>query len=57
MTDESVMKNRLANSVDFDETARYEPSYLDLHCLLKGLMDFVCFELRLKGPVKNISFM
>ena len=25
--------NRLANSVDPDETAHYEPSHLDLHCL------------------------
>ena len=23
----------MANSVDPDETARYEPSHLDLHCL------------------------
>ena len=26
-------KIRMANSVDPDETARYEPSHLDLHCL------------------------
>ena len=31
-------KNRMANSVDSadpDETANYEPSYLDIHCLQK----------------------
>ena len=27
------IKNRIANSVDPDETARYKPSHLDLHCL------------------------
>ena len=27
------MKNGMANNVDPDEKARYEPSYLDLHCL------------------------
>ena len=27
------IQNRLANSVDPDETARYEPSHLDLQCL------------------------
>ena len=26
-------KNGMVNSVDPDETARYEPSHLDLHCL------------------------
>ena len=37
------IKNRMANSVDPDEMAHYELSYLDLHCwqnrsiLLKGL--------------------
>ena len=25
----------MANSIDPDETARYEPSHLDLHCLQK----------------------
>ena len=25
--------NRIANSVELDETARYEPSHLILHCL------------------------
>ena len=29
--------NKLANSVDPDETAHYEPSHLDLHCLHKYL--------------------
>ena len=27
------IRNRIANSVDPDEMARYEQSYLDLHCL------------------------
>ena len=26
-------KNRMANSVDPDETARHEPSHPELHCL------------------------
>ena len=30
---QSKLKNRMANSVDPDETARHEPFYLDLHCL------------------------
>ena len=30
---QSQIKNRMANSVGPDETARYEPSHLDLHCL------------------------
>ena len=30
---QSKIKTRLANSVDPDETAHYEPSHLDLHCL------------------------
>ena len=28
------IKNTMVNGVDPDETARYEPSHLDLHCLL-----------------------
>ena len=31
------INNRMANSVDPDETARNEPSHLDLHCLQKYL--------------------
>ena len=31
--DPQIKKNRMANSVDPDETAHYEPSYQDLHCL------------------------
>ena len=31
------IKNGMANSVDPDETARYEPSHLDLHCLHRYL--------------------
>ena len=28
-----IQRSQKANSVDPDETARYEPSHLDLHCL------------------------
>ena len=28
-----INKNSIANSVDLDETAPYEPSHQDLHCL------------------------
>ena len=31
----------MANSIDPDETARYEPSHLDLHCLHRVLV-LVC---------------
>ena len=30
---QSKIKNRMGNSVDPDETTRYEPSHLDLHYL------------------------
>ena len=30
-------KNRMATSVDPDETTRYDPTHLDLHCLHKYL--------------------
>ena len=30
---------RMANSVDTDETAHYEPSHLDLNCLQKYFLD------------------
>ena len=30
---QSKIKNRTANKTDSDETAHYEPSHLDLHCL------------------------
>ena len=29
-----IKPNTCANSVDADDTARYEPSHQDLHCLL-----------------------
>ena len=35
--DVSKFKNRMTNSVDPDETACYEPSHLDLHCLHRHL--------------------
>ena len=31
-------QNRMANSVDPDETAHYEPSHQDLHCLHRFLV-------------------
>ena len=31
------INQRMANSVDPDETARYESSHLDLHCLQRYL--------------------
>ena len=34
---QSKINNRIANSVDPDEMAHYEPSHLDLHCLQKYL--------------------
>ena len=50
-------KNRMANSVDPDETARYEPSQLDLHGLQKcqgwfaGLKELIC-----QNMTKNLLF-
>ena len=35
------VNNRMADRVDPDETARNEPSHLDLHCLQK----YVCWEI------------
>ena len=35
------VRSKLANSVDPDETARGEPSHLDLHCLHM----YICFDL------------
>ena len=34
------IKNRMANSVDPDEMAHYEPSHLNLHCLQRCLVWF-----------------
>ena len=34
---QSKTKNRMANSVDPDETTHYEMSHLDLHCLQRCL--------------------
>ena len=42
---QSKFKNRMANSVDLDETAHNEPSHLDLQCLQKCVFWFT----RLKG--------
>ena len=40
------LKPRMANSVDPDGTARYEPSHLDLHCLHRYIC--VCWDERVK---------
>ena len=40
----------MENSVDPDETAHYEPSHLDLHCLHKYLF----WSARLKGYVNTL---
>ena len=37
---QSKIRNRMANSVGPDETPRYEPSHLDLHCLHRYLFCF-----------------
>ena len=31
-----VIRNTMANSIDPDETARYEPSHMDLYCLQRS---------------------
>ena len=36
---ESKINNRMADSVDLDETTHYEPSHLDLHCLQSICID------------------
>ena len=37
------------NSVELDETARYEPSHLDLHCLYKYLFWYAWLVKTSKG--------
>ena len=39
------IKNKMANSVDPDETAHYEPSHLDLHYLQR----YLCWSVGMKG--------
>ena len=39
---QSNIKNRTANSVDPDESARDEPSHLDLYCLHRYLFFLPC---------------
>ena len=41
----SKLNNRIANSIDPYETARYEPSHLDLHCLRRYLNGSVWIEM------------
>ena len=55
-TSQSIIQNRMANDVDPDEMAHYEPSHLDLPCLhkylflsigLKGLTPYhTCLKIR-----------
>ena len=42
---QSKINNRMANSVNPDEMAHYEPSHLDQHCLQKCL----CWLVGMKG--------
>ena len=44
-------KNRMANSVDPDETAHYEPSHLDRLCLQRYLF----LSAGLKGLMLNVT--
>ena len=44
------INNTMANCVDPDETARYEPSHLDLHCLQKVSV-LVCGDDKIKAYV------
>ena len=41
---QSQINNRIVNSVDPDETARYGPSHLDLYCFTKVAV-LVCIVL------------
>ena len=43
-------QHRMANSVDPNETARYEPSHQDLHCLQRYLFG----SARLKGFILEL---
>ena len=47
------MNNCMANSVDPDETARYEPSHLDLHCLQR----YLYWSAGMKGLKSNTYFL
>ena len=38
---QSIIKTRMANSVNPDEMARSKPSHLDLHCLHRYLFWYV----------------
>ena len=44
---QSKIKNRMANSVDLDETAHDAPSHLDLHCLHRYM--YLLWFVGLKG--------
>ena len=41
-----LIKNRMTNSVDPDETARYEPSHLDIQCLHRYMYLFLSAGVR-----------
>ena len=46
-----VNQNRMADSVDPNETAHYEPSYLDLHCLQRYLVLSAGERVKISQPV------
>ena len=46
----------MSNSADPDETAHYEPSYLDLRCLPKPII-IACASERVKADVTKIIQM
>ena len=48
---QAKIRSRQANSVDPDETARNEPSHLDLHCLQMYVSVFVCRDERVEMGV------
>ena len=53
-----ILRIRLANSVDTEEVAHYEPPHLDLHCLKINLFHFLtltCIALRKAKIVCNFG--
>ena len=42
----SQIINRMANRVDSEETARYDPSHLDLHCLHISILVYSAEKIR-----------
>ena len=46
----------MSNSVDPDETAHYEPSHLDLHCLQKPVI-IDCGSVRINSDVASMKLI